>query len=241
MNNTIAVSPLFSVTKICLVAIPLALALFVSTSVYAQATTAGCDPRVKSAMDAKAQAKVAYDVAVTEQVVVKPDSVLAMTCFNRSAGVSAERGGNIFSGSFLSNTNFASVITDALSAMFLQFADAEGKDNYSTMTTDFYSLTTPEAEAECSGIEDLWTLIKEKGIAGAGGEIPYMTMDDLMSGTLPAGAGERFQRNWETAGTEDQLFGRLNDAMGELPVANVVDFGAEDTLCGVLNAAGVPC
>lgn len=238
MNKTIAVSPLFSVTKICLVAIPLALALFVSTSVYAQATTAGCDPRVKSAMDAKAQAKVAYDVAVTEQVVVKPDSVLAMTCFNRSAGVSAERGGNIFSGSFLSNTNFASVITDALSAMFLQFADAEGKDNY---PTDFYALTTPEDDAECSGIEDLWTLIKEKGIAGAGGEIPYITMDELMSGTLPAGVGERFQRNWDTAAGTDFIFQNLNTEMTGLPTANVVDFGAADSLCGVLTAAGVPC
>ncbi len=238
MNKTIAVSPLFSVTKICLVAIPLALALFVSTSVYAQATTAGCDPRVKSAMDAKAQAKVAYDVAVTEQVVVKPDSVLAMTCFNRSAGVSAERGGNIFSGSFLGNANFASVITDALSAMFLQFADAEGKDNY---PTDFYALTAPEDEAECSGIEELWTLIKEKGIAGAGGEIPYITMDELMSGTLPGGVGERFQRNWDTAAGTDFIFQNLNTEMTGLPTATVVDFGAADSLCGVLTAAGVPC
>lgn len=237
MNKTITVSPLFSATKLCLFAVPLALALFVSTSGYAQVVS-GCDPAIKAAMDAKAQAKVAYDVAVTEQVVVKPDSVLAMTCFNRSAGVSAERGGNIFSGSFLSNTNFASVITDALAAMFEQFADAEGKDNYAT---DFYTWTAPEDEAECSGIQDLWTLIKEKGIAGAGGQIPYLTMTDLVTGTLPTGVGDRFQRNWDTATNDDGIFQNLSDAMDQLPSVGIPDFSAAntDTLCGVLNAAQI--
>ena len=49
----------------------------------------GCNQTVLTAMEAKAQARVAYDVASTEQVLDKPDSVLFMTCFNNSAGNAA--------------------------------------------------------------------------------------------------------------------------------------------------------
>lgn len=230
MNKTVAVSASLPVKKIFLTVLSIACAMFISTNAFAQVE--GCNPAIMDAMQKKARAKVAYDVAVTEQIVVKPDSVLAMTCFNKSAGVSAERGGNLFSGSFLSNTNFASVITDALSAMFAQFADAEGFDTPSTVD---YAATSLEDDADCPGIENLWNRIKDKGVATG---VPYLSMDDLMSGATPAGAGTRFQANWET-GDSDGIFSQLQEAIEALPVAAVPSFAGQNTLCGVLSAAGV--
>ena len=61
---------------------------------------AGCSATVWNALTAKAEAQVAYDVAVTRQMINKPDSVLTLTCFDKAAGVSATNGGAIFSGNF---------------------------------------------------------------------------------------------------------------------------------------------
>lgn len=71
-----------------------------SVSAYADNVVAGCDPAVWKVMAAKADAQVAYDSAVTRQMINKPDSVLTLTCFSDAAGVSAVKGGAIFSGDF---------------------------------------------------------------------------------------------------------------------------------------------
>lgn len=75
----------------------------IATAVMAQPVTptvAGCDPVVMDAMNAKAQAQVAYDVAVIRELVDAPESVLDLTCFTSAAGVSAVKGGAVFSGDF---------------------------------------------------------------------------------------------------------------------------------------------
>ncbi len=61
---------------------------------------AGCDPKVMDALKAKAEAKVAVDVAATEEIMTKPDSVLAMTCFDKASKASSKGAGKIFSGDF---------------------------------------------------------------------------------------------------------------------------------------------
>lgn len=235
MNKTIAVSSKSPAKKLLLSCVSIACAVLISTAAHAQAVE-GCSPAVLDAMQKKAQARVAYDVAVTEQVVVKPDSVLALTCFGKAAGVSAERGGNLFSGSFIGNTNFASVITDALTAFFGQFADAEGKD---TGVVAAYNEPNLQDDADCPGIESLWERIKEKGVAGG---IPYLTMAELMAGAMPGGAGTRFSANWDTA-DNDGIFQQLDQAMTTLPRPSVPTFTPTNmqTLCGVLGAAGVTC
>ncbi|MDP2205712.1 MAG: hypothetical protein Q8K65_05340 [Alphaproteobacteria bacterium] len=233
MNKTVAVAAKFSVKKILFSCMSMACALFISAAAHAQVVE-GCSPAVLDAMQKKAQARVAYDVAVTEQVVVKPDSVLAMTCFGKAAGVSAERGGNLFSGSFFGNTNFASVITDALSAFFSQFADAEGFDTPGVVD---YAATNLEDDADCPGIENLWERIKEKGVAGG---VPYLTMAELIAGAAPGGSGARFTANWDTANA-DGIFQQLNDAIAALPVAAIPVFNNNMTFCQVLQAAGATC
>jgi hypothetical protein len=231
MNKTVAVFAKFPVKKLFLSCLSMACALFISAGAHAQAVE-GCNPAVLDAMQKKAQARVAYDVAVTEQVVVKPDSVLAMTCFGKAAGVSSERGGNLFSGSFIGNINFASVITDALAAFFGQFADAEGFDNPGVVD---YAATNLEDDADCPGIENLWERIKEKGVADG---VPYLTMADLIAGTAPGTPGDRFTANWDTANA-DGIFNQLADAIAALPVAAIPNFGTANTMCDVLAAAGV--
>lgn len=231
MNKTVALfTPSFA-KKLALSCMSMACVVFISFGAHAQAIE-GCNPAMLDAGQKKAQALVAYDVAVTEQIVVKPDSVLAMTCFNKAAGVSAERGGNLFSGSFLGNTNFASIIVDALSAFFGQYADAEG---YDTPNVVDYAATNLEDDADCPGIENLWERIKEKGVAGG---VPYLTLAELMSGAVPAIAGDRFRINWETADS-DGIFEQLRDAIDQLPVPAIPSFAGANTLCAVLSAAGV--
>ncbi|MFH1157967.1 MAG: hypothetical protein V1721_03670 [Pseudomonadota bacterium] len=76
----------------------------------------GCNPLVMTAMKAKAQAQVAYDVAVISQLISQPDSVLAMSCFNQAANISAKTGGSIFSGDF--TVQLTPIITPALQSWY---------------------------------------------------------------------------------------------------------------------------
>ncbi len=71
----------------------------------------GCDPAVWAAMTAKAEAQVAYDRAITAELINKPDSVLTMTCFSEAAGDSAKNGGAIFSGDFTTQLKTVMTVT----------------------------------------------------------------------------------------------------------------------------------
>ena len=82
----------------------------------ARAQVEGCNPLVMDAMIAKSQAQVAYDVAVISQLISQPDSVLAMTCFNQAASISAVDGGSIFSGDF--TVQLTPLITPALQTWY---------------------------------------------------------------------------------------------------------------------------
>jgi len=168
-------------------------------------------------------------MAVFKEIIVKPESVLALTCFNKAAGISSERGGEIFSGSFLEFANFAEMIEDALNNLFKQFVDAEGFD---TGVVDYHA--TPIDDAECQNFENLWERIKDKGVTSG---VPYVTMNDLLTGTLPAGAGTRFQQSWDAANT-DGIFGAMAADMPP-PVNTIPDGKNANTLCEVLAEFGV--
>jgi hypothetical protein len=193
-------------------------------------TPAGCNPTVMDAMQKTAQAKVAYDVARSEQVFPQPDSVLAMTCFDKAAGVSAARGGDLFSGSF-SYGPFSSVITDALNAFYSQFSDSEGAQNNAVNYNQVGYLPN---DASCNGIGSFWDRIRQKGLEGG---IPYMTMADMLTGSVPSGAGPRFQHNWNTS-AGDQIFSDVQNAYTNLPRPVVPDFTNATTVCDVLRTAG---
>lgn len=203
--------------------------VFISNGAVQAAPVAGCNPKVLDAMQKKAQAQVGLDIANTEQIINKPDSVLAVTCFNKAAGTSAAKGGAIFSGDFTSG--LTPIITDALNAFFKQFGDSEGQDSG---VVD-YAATALTNAADCDGVSKLWDQIKQEGVKSG---VPWATFADLLNGTLPAGAGPTFAKNWSTE-TSDNVFSDLKAAFTALPVPAIPSFAGVKTGCDALIAAGV--
>lgn len=199
----------------------------------------GCDPAVMTTAQAKAQARVAYDVAVTEETIDKPDSVLAMTCFNNLAGWAgdgATGGGSIFSGDFMGLAGYSTVISDGLQGFFDDFADADGNDSG---VVD-YTATALSATTTCAETSDHWTRIKTQGVQTG---VPYALLSDLggdiVGGlTTPGGGGTNFVNNWNQSGT-DNLFADYNAAVTALPVPVIPPFTPTATSCATLLAAGV--
>lgn len=93
--------------------LPSLVALFLSAPAFAAPAVApaGCNQLVWNALAAKAEAQVAYDAAVTREMIDKPDSVLTLTCFSDAAGVSAAKGGAIFSGDFTAQLQGVMAVT----------------------------------------------------------------------------------------------------------------------------------
>jgi hypothetical protein len=234
----------------------MALRLFVATMtalcILALATAAkaqvieGCDPNVMAAAQAKAQARVAYDTAVTEETIDKPDSVLAMTCFNNLSGWAADGtngGGAIFSGDFRTLPGFSQVIGDGLQGFFDDFVDASGNDSG---VVD-YAATTPTASTTCTETQDHWGEIKLQGVQKG---VPYPVLSDLGGWidpatlapgavTTPAGSGTNFTSNWGVSSGTDNLFSGLNTALGSLTPPLIPAFTPTQTSCLTLQAAGV--
>ncbi|MEZ0224450.1 MAG: hypothetical protein ACAH83_07855 [Alphaproteobacteria bacterium] len=175
----------------------------------------GCDQRVLDAAQAKARSLVIYDWAMAEETIDKPDSQLALTCFNNIAGVAANEGGTIFSGPltghwwatgvtypydvsnppvWTSDTYYTTDIEDALNGFYDEFTDAMGNDGG---TVD-YTQTTITDTAACSEEQNLWgdppggTPTPQAGsVRGEGvqGGVPFLTEDDIRGISQPGGAG----------------------------------------------------
>lgn len=191
----------------------------------------GCDPKVLAAMQAKAQAQVAYDVAITDQMINKPDSVLATTCFNQSAGVSAKEGGAIFSEDFTADLD--PVVSTALENFYDVFEDAVGNDSG---VVDYTSAATQlQPTYNCQEMEELWTQVKTEGVVT---EVPYITLEALINGTAPSDAGDDMRASWDAAAGQN-VFSELQQAVGDLPVPDVPDFSTAKSSCEVLSIAGI--
>lgn len=208
------------------------MACFLFASVAAQAQPVpGCNPQVLDGMQKKAQAKVAMDVNITESIIDKPDSILAMICANNSFGTSAVHGGQIFSGDF--TAGLAPIIENALEAFFDDFMDGAG---FESGLVD-YAATALSNTQDCNETKDLWSVIKDEGIATG---VVYATLNNLVNGILPAGADpNEFTANWNQEVT-DGVFTDLQMALGLLPVPSVPAFTPNQTACQVLLTAGLP-
>jgi len=217
------------INRVFLSFLTLACVVFVSCNSYAD-TVPGCNPQVLDAMQKKAQAKVAADINNTEQTIAKPDSVLAMTCFNKAAGTSAAKGGSIFSGDFTSG--LTPIITDALQSFYDDFDLSLGKD---TAVID-YSETGLTDDDQCDNVKNLWNQVKDKGVQTG---TPFLTLSQLTDDALPAGvtAGSTFEANWNTE-KGDQIFSQLKAAITALPKPNVPSFAGQNSSCAVLNSIG---
>ncbi|HYD18711.1 MAG TPA: hypothetical protein VEF76_09550, partial [Patescibacteria group bacterium] len=168
----------------------LAVVALMGLSTVAQAQPVpGCDPKVLDAMQKKAQAKVAVDVNNAETIIDKPDSVLAMTCFHKSAGTTAALGGLIFSGDF--TAGLKPIIEDALQAMYDDFQDGAG---FEAATVDYTAMTLTNDQT-CDDVKNLWSTVKDKGVQMG---LPMVTLTNLVNGTMPTGADPaEYNDNWQ--------------------------------------------
>jgi hypothetical protein len=188
-------------------------------------TTPGCDQKVLTAMQDKANARVAYDVASTEQVTTKPDSILAMTCFNNAAGEAAVDIGSMFSKDF--STPLGNIVPDGLTAFYDDFDGAIGKD---TNTIDYTQTALGGAGSitSCNYIQDLWTKVKNTGIQP---DVPFYRYSDLVNaGSMPNGTSTtgngvapanttKFYKDWNTSDGTDNDFAKVGTDIGALPKA----------------------
>jgi hypothetical protein len=175
----------------------------------------GCDDRIMKAMNDKANARVDYDVAETENVIDKPDSILALTCFNNAAGEGALQLGSMFSGDFTTQLN--NIIPDSLTAFYDDFKDAPGND---TGVVDYTQTALGTNIGSCTYMDDLWTQIKTEGLQK---NMPYPLASDYVTGQQPAGGDtvaspSKFDDNWQKA-SSDNDFGNVSSDIGLLPKA----------------------
>lgn len=194
----------------------------------------GCDPLVLAAMEAKAKARVAYDVAVIEQLTDKPDSVLALTCFNQAAGVSAKKGGEIFSGDL--TPDLGPIIEPALKDTYLNFAGAAGFDSGKVD----YTSTALSDTFKCPEMDDLWQYTLSQATET---DVPYPDFDQLTSDTPPPGGGADFDKSWNASAAQGD-FAALKAANAALTPPSIPDFSGAKSSCEVMVAAGIaagPC
>jgi hypothetical protein len=220
------------------------------TQAQAGTTVEGCDPRVMTAMQATAQARIAASKAIDDEIYDQDDSVLAMTCFNKAAAVSAQQAGMIFSGDF--TASLAPVVEDALGAMYNNFTNFSigGKSGAVDYTTNAVKLPGPGAVYDCTGVSDLWSTVNGKGVKAG---VPYVTFDDLVNGAtatqkLPGGNGNQVGSLYTTSGTNFKAswnspnsvsaFNAMQGAVAQLPTPSIPSFAGQNTPCDVLVTAG---
>jgi hypothetical protein len=225
-------------------------ALLLASSLPAAAQTVeGCSPTVMNAMKAKAEAKVAYDVAVTEQVVDKPDSVLATTCFNKAASNSAQKGGAIFSDEGAAAwsgplaTGLKNVVEPSLDVMYENFEGSAGivLNPVTALPAVEYdgdparAIGAAAGGTDCEGVKNLWEQIQSRGVAGG---IPFVTQENLMNTGFGGGAGfgDDFESNWLASSS---IFTNLDTSVGALGPTAVPAFSGNSSSCQVLQQAGV--
>lgn len=185
----------------------------------------GADKRVVEAMFARAEALQAYDNAVIEEIIRKPDSVLALTCFEQVAGLVAKNGGNIFSGDF--TLDLKPLIEQTLQNFYQNFLYGTGG-----------SLVPPSvlsAVYNCTEMDKVW---QKASIEGINRKAPYIMLDNLLTGTPPAGAGPDFLRSWNASKSQG-VFSNFKAKMDALPRPSVPDYSAAKSSCDVLKIAGI--
>lgn len=226
-------------------AICAALWVFSAAAAQAGGVVEGCDPRVMTAMQAVAEARVATAVAVNDAIYTMDDSVLALTCFNKAATVAAQQSGKIFSGDF---TNvLAPVINDALTAMYTNFAEESnggkaGAVDYSTGPGSAAQMpTSPETSFNCDQIASLWEAVSSSGIKDG---LPPVSFDVLVGGSsalnvsLGDTADEKMKKSLSSSASKN-AFDNAKAANDNLVKVRHPNFSGIKSPCEVLKTAKV--
>lgn len=225
--------------------VALALSSLTGLNAYAATplTAEGCDPLVQKAQEARAQMRVAYDVAVAEEHFKKPDSTLSMTCFNNLAGIDASGssggGGSIFSGDFTRSSpsgnpgGLNADIQDSLQTFYTAFSDAMGAD--SGMVD--YTQTGLANNPACNETQDLWDEVRTGGVEQG---VPNATLTDLLNGTLPNGASRNYTDDWNTSNSTDNLNANYANALAAQPQPYNPTVVQTSTLCQAMVSLNIP-
>lgn len=236
------------ISRVLLPAFAILCLTFGGGSAHAQ-TVPGCNPQVTDAMLKKAQALVGYDISVVQQTFDKPDSTLAMSCFNKSAGLSSAQGGLIFSEDFL--VPMQAMIEQWLTAFYDEFADAVGFD--SSITTAYTGgVVMPPNDPNCEFIDEWWsgtsptTGYKNEGVQQG---VPFITLemlrgnDAIPTGTGPDQADTDFDYKWGLVESLSTAKSDLDTALTALPLPTMPagGFVGLNTTCAVLVQAGLTC
>ncbi len=223
----------------------IAIALFMAQGGVANAQQ--CEPKIMEAVQATQQAKTAVDVGITQQIVRKPDSALAMTCFDQAARVAAQRGGNVFSGEFWT-TGLDSAVQGQMSSILRNFDGSilQQDPSFSGLFTAAATSLGGAGNFNCNLMRDLWGRVEDMSLNSL---VPTSTMDDLvqaaynssLSGTtiMPPGVtavselGQSLQRTYP-------LLNTVRNKILALPRATIPNYGGANTINCVLRRAGIP-
>lgn len=226
-------------------------ALVLSVSILfggtAQAQTAeGCEPSVEEMHQAKATVEVAKEVNSFEEHMDKPDSTNAVTCFQNLSGFAADSagGGGIFSGDFRNTRpsggggGLSATISDSLETFYKAYVDSDGRDS---AVVDYMNTALPANQPNCDEVSDLWDRIKTRGVRQ---NVPFATLSNVLSGTMPGGAGLNYSENWDTEDATDNQFGTfsnsVNQAVNVQKPKFMPTYMPDFDFCATLTAAGVP-
>lgn len=212
-----------------------------------------CDSRFMGAAQAMAKARVAMDVGITEQMIRKPDSVLALTCFDQAARNSAQRGGQIFSGDFW-GAGLGVMVNDSMGNILTNFAGSmlQLDPAYAAIFGAAGGLFAgtlglfggSPGQFKCNTMGNLWQNVLKLSINQL---VPPMTINQMInsatSGVLPPGVtvnselGLNIQRSFP-------LFNNVNVQVGSLPRAVIPNYSSSTSLGSVLRCSRVmagPC
>lgn len=201
----------------------------------------GCNPNVLEAGNRMREARVADARARIVEAIPQPPSVLQQTCFNQATGVAAQQGGNIFSGDFTDGVQ--PIVGSALNSLYSNFAGAissmfgaeVGGAIGGILGGAFGSgASTMQASYDCDGIEQTWAAMADRGVSGG----MNISMADMLSGTVPAGASENFKRSWE-ASKSSGVFTNAKNAVNALPRPQVQSYSGNQGLCETMQAMGL--
>ena len=203
-----------------------------------------CDTRFMEAAQATAKAKSAIDVGITEQLIRKPDSVLALTCFDQAARTSAQRGGQVFSGDFW-GVGLNVMVQDSMTNILTNFGgsilqlDPAYAGLFGAGAGLIFGTLGGGGAFTCTTMRDLWTNVQQRSISQL---VPPMTMQDMINsantGVMPPGVtinselGLNIQRSFP-------LFNNVNIRTGALPRAIIPNYSSSTSLGSVLRCSGV--
>ena len=198
---------------------------------------------------------------MTEQTIDKPDSQLALNCFNNIAGIAENEGGTLFSGPlnghwsstgitypynksnppvWTADTYYTDDIEDSLNGFYDDFVDANGNDGG---TVD-YTQTTVTDTPNCTGEQDLWgdppggTPTPGPGdIRGEGlrGGIPFADDDALTNVTPLTGQGTDYQQEITTDTADLTAYKTASDALAPANIKPVIPAFTDGTIANGQN------